>query len=76
MKRQVLEFQANRIETVLAQHKVNARVTGGLVSPRYVRFQVLPALGAKVSKIKGLTEELALALNDKILMLPIVLVMG
>jgi len=62
MKRQVLEFQANRIETVLAQHKVNARVTGGLVSPRYVRFQVLPALGAKVSKIKGLTEELALAL--------------
>jgi S-DNA-T family DNA segregation ATPase FtsK/SpoIIIE len=46
----------------LAQHKVSARVTGGLVSPRYVRFQVLPALGAKISKIKGLTEELALAL--------------
>ncbi len=65
MKRQLLEFQANRIETVLAQHKVSAHVTGGIVSPRWVRFHVRPALGAKVSKIKRLAEELALALNSE-----------
>ncbi len=62
--RRVLEFQSDRIEAVLAQHKVTARVTGGLISPRWVRFQVLPTLGARVSKIKGLAEELALALDS------------
>jgi len=61
--RRKLEFQADRIETVLAVHKVAARVTGGTVTPRWVRFQVLPALGAKISRIKGLSEELAAALD-------------
>ena len=61
----VLDFQADRIEAVLAQHKVSARVTGGLVSPRWIQFQLLPALGARVSKIKGLAEELALALGSE-----------
>jgi S-DNA-T family DNA segregation ATPase FtsK/SpoIIIE len=62
--RQILEFQSDRIEAVLARHKVTARVTGGLVSPRWIQFQVLPALGARVNRIKGLAEELALALNS------------
>jgi S-DNA-T family DNA segregation ATPase FtsK/SpoIIIE len=61
--RQKLEFQADRIEAVLTLHKVQARVTGGTVTPRWVRFQVLPAVGAKISKIKGLSEELATALG-------------
>jgi S-DNA-T family DNA segregation ATPase FtsK/SpoIIIE len=58
-----LEFQADRIEAVLSLHKVPARVTGGTVTPRWVRFQVLPAVGAKISKIKNLSEELAAALD-------------
>lgn len=61
--RKKLEFQADRIETVLATHKIAARVTGGTVTPRWVRFQVLPAVGAKISKIRGLSEELAAALD-------------
>jgi len=61
--RQKLEFQADRIEAVLALHKVPAQVTGGTVTPRWVRFQVLPQLGAKISRIKGLSEELAAALD-------------
>jgi len=61
--RKKLEFQADRIEAVLTLHKVPARVTGGTVTPRWVRFQVLPALGAKISRIKGLSEELAAALD-------------
>ncbi len=63
MKRQLLEFQADRIEAVLAKHKVPARVTGGSVAPRWIQFQVMPALGARVNKVKGLAEELALALG-------------
>ncbi len=61
--RKKLEFQAERIEAVLSMHRVPARVTGGTVTPRWIRFQVLPAVGAKISKIKGLSEELAAALN-------------
>ena len=61
--RDKLEFQADRIETVLSIHKVKARVTGGTVTPRWIRFQVLPALGAKISRIKRLNEELAAALD-------------
>ena len=61
--RDKLEFQADRIEMVLEMHKIPARVTGGTVTPRWIRFQVLPAVGAKISKIKGLSEELAAALD-------------
>ncbi len=58
-----LEFQADRIEMVLQMHKIPARVTGGTVTPRWVRFKVLPAVGARISKIRGLNEELAAALD-------------
>jgi S-DNA-T family DNA segregation ATPase FtsK/SpoIIIE len=63
MKRQLLELQADRIEAVLARHKVQAKVTGGCVAPRWVQFQVLPALGSRVNKIRNLADELALALD-------------
>lgn len=61
--RRMLEYQADRIEAVLAQHKVPGRVTGGTVTPRWIRFQVLPAMGARISAIKNLSEELAVALD-------------
>jgi DNA segregation ATPase FtsK/SpoIIIE, S-DNA-T family len=63
MKR-LLNFQADRIELVLASHKVPARVTGGTVSPRFVRFQISTPLGVKVRQVAGLTEEIALSLNS------------
>jgi S-DNA-T family DNA segregation ATPase FtsK/SpoIIIE len=62
--RQTLEMQSDKIEAVLAQHRVAAQVTGGCVSPKWIQFQVKPALGARVNKIRGLTEELALALGS------------
>ena len=61
--RQKLELQADRIEAVLNTHRVAARVTGGTVTPRWVRFQLLPAMGTKISKIRNLDEELAAALG-------------
>ena len=62
MKR-LLNFQADRIELVLASHKVPARVTGGTVTPRFVRFQIMTPLGVKVKQVAGLAEEIALSLN-------------
>lgn len=64
MRHQTLEFQCDRIEAVLARHKVSVCVTGGVIAPRWIQFQVLPALGARVKKIKGLAEEIALALGS------------
>ncbi|MGC8947480.1 MAG: DNA translocase FtsK, partial [Anaerolineae bacterium] len=61
--RQMLECQVDRIEAVLAHHKIPARVTGGTVTPRWIRFQVVPALGARIASITGLAEELAAALD-------------
>lgn len=58
-----LEYQADRIEHTLAVHKIPGNVTGGTITPRWVRFQVLPATGVKISKIKALAEELAAALD-------------
>lgn len=61
--REYLEFQSDRIERVLASHRVPVRVEGGSVTPRAIRFQIAPALGAKLATIRNLSEELALALN-------------
>jgi S-DNA-T family DNA segregation ATPase FtsK/SpoIIIE len=61
--RQLLEYQADRIEAVFAHHKVPARVTGGTVTPRWIRYQVVPAMGVRIASITGLAEELAAALD-------------
>jgi len=58
-----LHFQADRIEMVLASHKVPARVTGGIVTPRLVRYHLTTPLGVKVRKVAGLSEEIALSLG-------------
>ncbi len=62
--RSVLEYQADQIEMVLYSHKVPGHVLGGVVTPRWVRFEVMPALGAKVSRIVQLSEEMALRLGS------------
>jgi DNA segregation ATPase FtsK/SpoIIIE, S-DNA-T family len=61
--REYLNFQADRIERVLASHRVPVRVHGGAISPRWIRFLLTPAFGAKISTVKNLSEELALALG-------------
>lgn len=61
--RRRLEMQADRIEMVLASHKVMGRVWGGQVTPRFVRFQLTTGLGVKVNKVAQLSEEIALSLG-------------
>ncbi|NLE75881.1 MAG: DNA translocase FtsK [Chloroflexi bacterium] len=65
MKRARLEMQANRIEAVLASHKIPAQVCGGRVSPRYVRFHLATAAGVRLARIANLSEEIALALDAR-----------
>ncbi len=62
--RRELHFQADRIEMVLASHKVPGRVTGGTVTPRLVRFHLATPLGVKVRQVAGLSEEIALSLGS------------
>jgi S-DNA-T family DNA segregation ATPase FtsK/SpoIIIE len=59
----VLHFQADRIEMVLASHKVPARVTGGIVTPRLVRYHLTTPLGVRMRKVASLSEEIALSLG-------------
>jgi S-DNA-T family DNA segregation ATPase FtsK/SpoIIIE len=56
-------MQADRIEMVLASHKVPGRVLSGQVTPRFVRFQVTTGLGVKVARVSQLSEEIALSLG-------------
>lgn len=62
-KRKRLYQQAHQLEQALAAHKAPARVEGGTVTPRHVRFRLMPAYGTRVSKITNLAEELALSLG-------------
>ncbi|MFN8464793.1 MAG: DNA translocase FtsK [Caldilineaceae bacterium] len=64
-RRRTLEMQANQIEAVLAQHKVAGRVRGGTVTPRFVRFEIVTDMGAKISKVTSLADEIALALDKR-----------
>ncbi len=63
MMQRVLHYQADRIEMVLASHKVPARVTGGIITPRLVRYHLTTPLGVTVRKVASLSEEIALSLG-------------
>jgi S-DNA-T family DNA segregation ATPase FtsK/SpoIIIE len=63
MEKRTLNFQADKIEMVLAAHKAPTRVWGGRLTPRTVQFHLAPAATTKVSKLETLTEEVALALG-------------
>lgn len=61
--REFVEFQSDRIEAVLASHKIPVRVHGGVISPAWVRFHFTAAPAARVGRIRSLAEEIALALG-------------
>ncbi len=63
MRHSTLDLQADRIEAVLATHRTPARVTGGVVTPRLVRFSLAPLPGVRLRRLAGLAEEVALALD-------------
>ncbi|MBI3733430.1 MAG: AAA family ATPase, partial [Chloroflexi bacterium] len=58
-----LNLQADRIEMVLAHHRLAAQVAGGVVTPRVVRFNISLGPSVKLNKLTALAEEIALALG-------------
>ncbi|MBI3913513.1 MAG: DNA translocase FtsK, partial [Chloroflexi bacterium] len=63
MERRLLNFQADKIEMVLAAHRAPVRVWGGRMTARTVQFHLAPASTTKLAKIESLTDEIALALG-------------
>ena len=61
--RHYLEGQSDRAEAVLAAQRAPARITGGAVGPRLIRLFLNPAPHTRFSTIRGLTDDLALALR-------------
>ena len=64
-KRRTLEMEADKIQAVLARHNVSGRVRGGIVMPRFVRFELMTELGTRVNKVAALAEEIAMALDKR-----------
>ncbi|MCB0154863.1 MAG: DNA translocase FtsK [Anaerolineae bacterium] len=62
---QTLEYQADQIELILTSHRVPGHVLGGTVTPRWIRYHILPELTTKLAKISALSDELALRLGVK-----------
>jgi S-DNA-T family DNA segregation ATPase FtsK/SpoIIIE len=61
--RPYLEYQADRVEAVLAAHRAPGRITGGTVGPRLIRFILNPAPHIRFAKIRTLADDLALAMR-------------
>jgi len=59
----ILDQQADLIEQVLAAHKIPARVWGGAVTPRFVRYQLTTAAGVRLNKVLALQDEVAMMLG-------------
>lgn len=60
---QNLEAQANLIEHVLTTHKIQSRVWGGSVTPRFIRYDLTTTAGIRVQKVLALKDEIALMLG-------------
>ena len=63
MKKFNLNRQADVIESVLAAHKIQGKVWGGTVTPRFIRFDLTTTLGTRVNKVLSLREEVAMQLG-------------
>ncbi len=53
-----LEIQSRQIESVLSQHDVSARVAGGYVQPRSIRFDLSSHLETGLEKLRHIKQEL------------------
>jgi S-DNA-T family DNA segregation ATPase FtsK/SpoIIIE len=59
----ILEQQADAIESVLRAHKVVARVWGGTVTPRFVRYELTTTTATRINKVLALKDEVAMMLG-------------
>lgn len=58
-----LEIQSRKIESVLTKHDVSARVAGGFVQPRWIRFDLAGHVGSSLERLRQMKQELLAALG-------------
>lgn len=58
-----LEIQSRKIENVLTKHDVSARVAGGFVQPRWIRFDLAGHVGSSLERLRQMKQELLAALG-------------
>ncbi|MFN3331531.1 MAG: DNA translocase FtsK [Caldilinea sp.] len=61
--REWLERNADRIEAILALHRAEGLVLGGVVTPRFIQFRVRLKPSVRVNRVMSLAEEIALGLG-------------
>lgn len=61
----IIERNVKKLEETFASFGVDAKVTKANLGPAVTKYEVQPAVGVKVSKIVGLSDDLALALAAK-----------
>lgn len=59
-----LNKQADQIEYVLGQHRIQGHVRGGTITPRQVQYEYVPSMGVRVNRVSRLAEEIAMALGS------------
>ncbi len=59
----ILDQQADIIENVLHAHKITARVWGGVVTPRFVRYELTTTADMRLNKVLALKDEVAMMLG-------------
>jgi len=59
----ILDQQADIIESVLRAHKITARVWGGVVTPRFVRYELTTSADIRLNKVLALKDEVAMMLG-------------
>jgi DNA segregation ATPase FtsK/SpoIIIE-like protein len=59
----ILDQQADIIENVLRAHKITARVWGGVVTPRFVRYELTTTADMRLNKVLALKDEVAMMLG-------------
>ena len=62
---ELVEKNVKVLEETFASFNVDAKVIRASLGPSVTKFEIQPAVGVKVSKIVGLTDDLALALAAK-----------
>lgn len=63
LRKILLEQQANQIEGLLREYKVQARITGGSVLPQVIIHRIVLAAGQRLKALETLHREIAIALR-------------
>jgi len=64
--RELLNYQAERIEAILAAQGLDVRVVGGVVGPRLVVFHAVKPATVKLSAVVRMDEKIPIKRGDRV----------